>query len=94
MRVDKVYKSSEYPGSRGPDLGTFGEVSRGANAAWARTLGELSEDAHKVGGALATFPYSSALKIAGLASIVYIGFKVIRKFVNIEKSVKHFLRSK
>jgi len=94
MRVDNVYKSSDYQSNTRPDLGTFGGIAHGASGAWTKTLGELSEDAQKVGGALATFPYSSALKVVGLATMVYIGFKVIKKFVNIEKSVKHFLRSK
>jgi len=94
VRVDNVYKSSEYQSNPHPDLGAFSGIQQGAIGAWSRTLGELSEDAQKVGGALATFPYSSTLKIVGLATMVYIGFKVIKKFVNIEKSVKHFLRSK
>lgn len=53
------------------------------------TVGELSEDAKNVGSALYGFPIGSALKLIGLATILYIGFKVAGKFVNIKEKLTH-----
>ncbi len=92
-RVDNVYKSSNYQPQE--DLpNPFGEIQQSAMHTFSSTFGELSEDVAKVGGALSTFPYGSAFKLAGLSVMVYIAFNVLKKFVNIEETLKKLMRGK
>lgn len=51
------------------------------------TVGELAQDAQNVGTALYGFPIGSTLKLIGLATILYIVFKVGGKFVNIKEKL-------
>lgn len=69
-------------------------VQHNLSGAAAQTIGELGTDAKNLGSALASFPYGSALKVIGFLTILYIGFKLTNKFVNIGDKVKHLLRSK
>jgi hypothetical protein len=92
-RVDNVYKSSNYSPEE-TQASPFGDIQRNAVNTLGNTVGELTEDVSKVGGALVTFPYGSAFKLAGLGVMVYIGFKVLRKFVNMEETVKKLMRGR
>jgi len=81
-RVDEVYRE-------GPPLG---DVVDGAGKGFSQTFGQLSSDARNLGSALADFPYGSAFRVIGVVTIVYIAFKVLGHFVNIESTLKKAIR--
>lgn len=79
--AEKVYRSSEYPNEQ-----QFNE-----NPQIGSNLGEIGQDFIKVKQALEVFPYRSALTVVGGITVLYIGFKIVNKCVNMDlSSIKNF----
>jgi len=98
--ADKVYKSSDYyteepdaaeqPSSENPGnpfMGmNFGGINFGEMAA--NELSGLRDDFKNVFSAVKDFPVRSTLTVVGTMTLVYIGFKVWRKFAKIKSRSK------
>lgn len=89
-KVVNAYRASEYVPPPQTNSSFFNDFP-GAEQSF---LGDLKTDASSVASALKAFPYGSSLKLLGVAAVLYIAFKAVRKFVNIEEKLKQLLRSK
>lgn len=76
-RVDKIFKEKEY---RKQFVSNFKEVSSASPI----NLGGLKNDFGNVLVAVKSFPFKSALSVLGFLTLLYIGFKISKKFVNIK----------
>jgi len=90
-KVVNAYRASEYVPPPETNSSFFNEF---AGASQSTFLGDLQTDASSVASALKSFPYGSGLKLLGVVAVLYVAFKVIKKFVNIEEKLKQLLRSK
>jgi hypothetical protein len=93
-RVEEVYKSSEYgqePSSNSevgdiPNIADIDpnkiiyEAFQGVSKNVFSGLGEIKEDFSKVTLAVKNFPFRSFLTVAGVLALLYITFKIVRKF--------------
>lgn len=97
-KVVNAYRASEYspppPAEEASQHFSFSDFSDSTAQTAESFLAGIQDDAKTVAQALKTFPYGSALKLFGLAALLYIGFKAVRKFGNIEEKIKQALRSK
>lgn len=83
VRVNKVFKEKDYRKTVGP---TYVGIPKSG----AQTLNfeGLPEDLSSVIVAMKYFPFKSALTLIGALTVLYIGFKVTRKFGSIKANLK------
>lgn len=78
-KAEGVYKTNigQQPQSQDPAME---EVVANVQQAWYGALGDLKQDAVLVGKSLSEFPYSSAIRLIGVAVVLYGGFWLFRRF--------------
>jgi len=91
-RVEEVYKSSEYVDTNSPndnDIPGIPDIDpnkilsdtfRGVSKTIFSSFGSIKEDFSKVSVAAKNFPLSSFLTVVGTLTLLYITFKIVRKF--------------
>lgn len=81
----KAYKVKDFNSGLGQDS----PVTETENKAFdVRMIGGLVDDFNSVTAALKTFPFKSALSVAGFLAVVYVAFKAGKKFGIIKSRVK------
>jgi len=85
IRVDRVFKAQDY--SRGIGSNEVFNPLRSAS------FNGVADDVKAVKDAVVSFPYRSALTVAGLIVLMYITFKVGTKFGKIQAEIKKRLWS-
>lgn len=92
VKVKNVYKSSDYT-----EKSTIPEIDpneilfdtlNGFKVNVIRSFNGIQDDIVKVGHALKDFPGRSFLTVIGLGTVLYIAFKLIKKFGMIKSEIK------
>jgi hypothetical protein len=85
VRVEKVFKEKEYRKTVEPPQTSTPPAETPIPPL---NFEGLSEDVGSVLVAMRQFPFKSALTIIGALTVLYIGFKVTRKFGSIKANLK------
>lgn len=86
IRVDKVFKAKEYAQGISGAAEAFNPLRNAP-------FNGVMDDVRAVKNAVTSFPYRSALTVAGLIVLMYITFKVGTKFGKIQTEIKKRLWS-